>query len=86
MNLKQALELLKSDRAIAENIVNWHTTPPSPGIKCPFPDSIDSRLQDVLQGKGIKELYSHQIESFELASQNNDFVVVTPTASGKSLC
>jgi DEAD/DEAH box helicase domain-containing protein len=36
--------------------------------------------------KSIQSLYSHQDAAAELARAGKDFVVVTPTASGKTLC
>ena len=37
-------------------------------------------------GEGIKELYSHQAATAELVHDGRNVVVVTPTASGKTLC
>ena len=36
--------------------------------------------------KGIRELYSHQASTAELVRDGKNVVVVTPTASGKTLC
>ena len=36
--------------------------------------------------RGIHRLYSHQAEAFELIRADRNVVVVTPTASGKTLC
>lgn len=52
----------------------------------PFPDGLAPRLAAILQGRGIRRLYSHQAEVFRLAREGKDLVVVTPTASGKTLC
>ena len=38
------------------------------------------------RAKGIEQLYSHQAAAAELAKAGKNFVVVTPTASGKTLC
>jgi len=48
----------------------------------PLPDE----LQRLLQGQGISDLYVHQRDMLELARQGRDSVVVTGTASGKTLC
>ncbi len=50
------------------------------------PDSIDPRLRAALAAKGIERLYIHQAQSFEKISASENVVVVTPTASGKTLC
>ena len=52
----------------------------------PFPEFIDPRLVDALGRIGIGSLYSHQAEAAKLTRQGKDVVVVTPTASGKTLC
>jgi len=51
-----------------------------------FPPDLDPRLVGALAGRGVDRLYSHQRASWELARAGTDFVVVTPTASGKTLC
>lgn len=39
-----------------------------------------------LERQGVDRLYTHQVEAVELAMSGQSLVVVTPTASGKSLC
>ncbi|HPE78625.1 MAG TPA: DEAD/DEAH box helicase [Gammaproteobacteria bacterium] len=52
----------------------------------PLPAGLDERLLRALQARGIHELYAHQAEAWRLAGEGRHFVVVTPTASGKTLC
>ncbi|MGH9433502.1 MAG: DEAD/DEAH box helicase, partial [Terriglobia bacterium] len=52
----------------------------------PFPQALAQRLAAILQKRGIESLYSHQAQAFRLVSEGKNFVVVTPTASGKTLC
>src|SRR5262245_15618688 len=52
----------------------------------PFPDAMDARLQRALQARGLEQLYSHQAEAIDHALGGRNVVVVTPTASGKTLC
>ncbi|HZO39581.1 MAG TPA: DEAD/DEAH box helicase, partial [Methylomirabilota bacterium] len=56
-----------------------------PGL-VPFPASLDPRIGDALRARGIDELYSHQAHSWDLIAKGQHVVVVTPTASGKTLC
>jgi DEAD/DEAH box helicase domain-containing protein len=51
-----------------------------------IPESVDSRLREALVRRNIPKLYCHQAESFELAKSGKNVVIVTPTASGKTLC
>jgi DEAD/DEAH box helicase domain-containing protein len=50
------------------------------------PGSVNAILRRALADRGIRQLYSHQAESFQLIEQGLHVVVVTPTASGKTLC
>jgi len=52
----------------------------------PFPEFLPTRLTDILRARGIESLYSHQAVACELGRAGKNFVVVTPTASGKTLC
>src|SRR5579859_2690865 len=60
--------------------------PARPAQPVPFPQSIPARLMEILKARGIECLYSHQALCMEIASQGRNLVVVTPTASGKTLC
>ncbi|MGH9453478.1 MAG: DEAD/DEAH box helicase [Terriglobia bacterium] len=52
----------------------------------PFPEALAPRLVEILRARGIEHLYSHQADVFERARERRNVVVVTPTASGKTLC
>lgn len=47
---------------------------------------LDERIARALSARGVKSLYSHQVEALSAAQSGRDFVIATPTASGKSLC
>ncbi|MFK7824745.1 MAG: DEAD/DEAH box helicase [Oligoflexales bacterium] len=50
-----------------------------------FPKAIHQGLRQALNKLGINKLYSHQLESFESISRGEDTVIVSRTASGKTL-
>ena len=52
----------------------------------PFPAGLDERLRHALATRGISQLYTHQAEAIDHALAGRNAVVVTPTASGKTLC
>ena len=52
----------------------------------PFPDWVDPALVTVLGDRGVTELYTHQHEAVEAVRRGEHVAVVTPTASGKTLC
>ena len=51
----------------------------------PFPEGLDPRLTNALQARGVDRLYTHQAEAIEHALAGRHVVVITPTASGKTL-
>lgn len=52
----------------------------------PIPAWVRPELAAAYRAKGIDQLYTHQAAAAELARTGKNFVVVTPTASGKTLC
>jgi DEAD/DEAH box helicase domain-containing protein len=60
--------------------------PAVPAQYAPYPEGVDERLLDALRGRGIEHLYTHQAEAWRRVSAGQDVVIVTPTASGKTLC
>jgi DEAD/DEAH box helicase domain-containing protein len=52
----------------------------------PFPEELHPRLRAALAARGYEGLYSHQAEAYAHVAAGRDVVVVTPTASGKTLC
>src|SRR5712675_1347648 len=50
------------------------------------PKSVAPALRQTLEARGIARLYTHQAESFRHCHDGKNVVVVTPTASGKTLC
>jgi DEAD/DEAH box helicase domain-containing protein len=51
-----------------------------------MPGWVTRALSEAYRAKGIQELYSHQATTAELVHGGGNAVVVTPTASGKTLC
>ncbi|MPY89176.1 MAG: DEAD/DEAH box helicase [Luteitalea sp.] len=52
----------------------------------PFPAALDDGLRQVLARRGITQAYSHQAEAIDHVLAGRHVVIVTPTASGKTLC
>jgi len=64
----------------------FHHQPASEAVWADMPNEVDGRLRTALEKRGIARLYSHQAEAFEHVQAGRNVVVVTPTASGKTLC
>jgi len=60
--------------------------PAREGRYSPFPEDLHKGLRTALEGRGIRRLYTHQRETWDVVGAGHHAVVVTPTASGKTLC
>jgi DEAD/DEAH box helicase domain-containing protein len=60
--------------------------PAEPARYAGMPADLDPRLAAALQSRGIARLYAHQREAWDHLRAGRHSVVVTPTASGKTLC
>lgn len=86
MNLNQLIGRLQSMPSFMENVTHWETIPAKEAQYVPFPESMDARIPEVLRQRGIDQLYTHQREAFDRVEAGEDICVVTPTASGKTMC
>jgi DEAD/DEAH box helicase domain-containing protein len=85
MNLEQLIDYLSHDEEFRKHITKWLVLEDKPPVYTDFPDKLNPQLRKALEEKGIERLYLHQNVAFEQISKGNDVVVVTPTASGKTL-
>jgi DEAD/DEAH box helicase domain-containing protein len=69
-----------------DRITGAFTLPAREGRYAPFPQDLPPRLEHALRARGYSRLYSHQAEAWAATQRGEDVVVVTPTASGKTLC
>lgn len=60
--------------------------PAKEALDAEFPSNLDGRLVRALRRRGIQRLYCHQLEAWESIAAGRHTVIVTPTASGKTLC
>ena len=80
------LQDLLAEPSLARGVVHHATLPARAGTYAPLPDWLDERIRHGLAARGIERLYVHQAEALETIRAGSDVVVVTPTASGKTLC
>ncbi|HEV2140462.1 MAG TPA: DEAD/DEAH box helicase, partial [Candidatus Dormibacteraeota bacterium] len=63
-----------------------HVIPASAADFVALPPDLRHELADALRRRGIERLYTHQAEAYSAVRSGRHLVVVTPTASGKTLC
>ena len=73
-------------RRYADRVTGSFTLPGREGRYAPIPDDVPEALKAALQARGIGQLYSHQAQAWEASQRGESVAIVTPTASGKSLC
>ncbi len=86
MGLAELLTDLRAAREHRDNFVVWREIPPRPARYAAVPPAVDPRVIDALHARGITRLWTHQAAAAEAALRGENVVVVTPTASGKTLC
>lgn len=60
--------------------------PAKPARFAAFPERLDGKLRSALAARGIEDLYTHQSAAIGHSLDGRNVVIVTPTASGKTLC
>jgi DEAD/DEAH box helicase domain-containing protein len=70
----------------ARRITGELVLPAQAAAYAPLPDDLDPAIAEALKARGIQHLYSHQREAWDAIRAGRHAVVVTPTASGKTLC
>ena len=74
------------DPALAATVVHHETIPARTADFVDLPPWLDPRIAHGLRARGIDRLYTHQADAIEATRAGRDTVVVTATASGKTLC
>jgi len=81
-------------RALAERLQSKYSSritgalvfPARAGRYAELPAGLPESIVRAMHVRGIHQLYSHQLEAWEATQRGEHVVVVTPTASGKTLC
>ncbi len=63
-----------------------HVIPAAEARFSPLPVDLRPELAEALSRRGVERLYSHQADAYTAVRSGRHLVVVTPTASGKTLC
>ena len=82
----ETLDRIRLNANYMKNIAAWERLPARPAQYGPWPRALDGRLVETARRRGINTLYTHQSQAVEAALRGENVVVVTGTASGKTLC
>ena len=86
MDVERLLRAIEGDPSYGGQIVACRQSPAQEARFAELDPPLPSRLSAALAAQGISRLYEHQAAAVEAARRGQNVVVVTPTASGKSLC
>lgn len=84
--LEAVLEQVRLSPGFRRNLVYWKEVPPRAAEYAEWPESLDPCLVQALVARGIEHPYSHQADAIRTAIEGKNVCVVTPTASGKTMC
>src|SRR2546426_12203547 len=86
MDVRAFLEELKRQPGYDGQVVYERFIPPRTARYAELNPPLPPALQESLRAQGIARLYSHQVEAVAAERGGTHVGVVTPTASGKTLC
>ena len=86
MTVAEYIERLKNSPEFMKNVTCWRVLPERAAKYGEFPATLEPGVVAALKKRGIDRPYIHQARAIGCALEGRDLVVVTPTASGKTLC
>src|SRR5262245_58310040 len=86
MDIATFLDRLYQNPQTGSAIAHVRQLPSRPARLARLARPLTHPILEVLRAGGIEQRYPHQVEEIELARADQDLVVVTGTASGKTLC
>lgn len=86
LQLSALLDEWRRTTEFSNQVSAWHTEPARLPRLRPLPPWLHPDLGHGLVQHGMTQLYTHQAEAAEAVRAGKDVMVVTPTASGKTLC
>ncbi len=86
MSVEAVVDRLRRSRPFMKDVVAWERLPPRPARHAPPPARLNASLLTALQQRNTWPLYTHQALAVEAALREENLVVVTGTATGKTLC
>ncbi|HQJ09368.1 MAG TPA: DEAD/DEAH box helicase, partial [Deltaproteobacteria bacterium] len=86
LTLSEWIARAEADPRFLENVTALKHIEAREAVYAPYPAWVNSNIRSVLEARGIRRLYSHQALAVDLVREGRDVVLVTPTASGKTLC
>ena len=86
MDATQFITQIRKESFFENQVVHVEELPPRDAQYAEIDGGVNPAIEGVLQSLGINQLYSHQAEAVNTVRKGKNIVIVTGTASGKTLC
>jgi len=86
MSVEDVLQELRRWPRFMRHVAAWQWIPPQGARYARPPSGLHPRVIAGLRRRGIHQLYTHQTRAVEAALGGHNVIIITPTASGKTLC
>ena len=86
MDTRSLIRRIAEHESYARQVVHVEELPARPAVHGHVPGGVHPAVQRALEAQGIAQLYRHQAEAIEAIHNGDNVVIVTGTASGKTLC
>ena len=86
MDAATLLEWLRGQEFFSDQVAHVEVLPPRPAVYGDASGGLDPAVGGALEKLGIRQLYCHQAEAINKVREGKSVVIVTGTASGKTLC
>jgi DEAD/DEAH box helicase domain-containing protein len=86
LSLTNFLNAVRGERYFEDQIVHVENIPSRGAVYADLSEPVAEPIAGVLAAEGIERLYTHQATAIEAVRRGESVVVVTSTASGKTLC
>jgi DEAD/DEAH box helicase domain-containing protein len=86
MKVKDFIKEIENGRDYDNQIVHVQNMPTREAVYGELKSPLHPQLESTLKSQGIEKLYSHQVSAIEAIREGKSIVIVTSTASGKTLC
>lgn len=84
--IEYLISSLQHSEFYAQQIVHTHFFSPRDAIYAEPKHEVHPQLKAKLLKLGIRQFFAHQSLAFDIAKESHDFIIVTGTGSGKTLC
>ena len=83
--LADVIAQLRAEREFMDRVTHWEVVAARHGEYADIPAEVDERIRSALRQRGINRIYSHQLTAWNYVRSGKSVVLVSPTASGKTL-